>query len=266
MSALQQTLSQLRGLRLSTMAEAYEQQVASVGSPELSFDERFGLLVQAEASSRSSRALSKIVRDAQIPELACLEDVDYKSPRSLDKALLARLGTCDWIRSSVNAIIVGQTGLGKTWLGCALAHESCRRRITTRFWKVADLCDEITTAGLDGSLSSLRASLVKPGLLVLDDLGVGTISSEVADFLFRVIDARQKTGSLLITSQYPIDQWHGLFPDPTVSDAILDRVVHKAHIIELKGESMRKALGRAALQQPAQSRDEGGAPQRAKRT
>ena len=183
-----------------------------------------------------------------MPELASFEDVEYKVNRGLDKAQLASLASCDWIRRQQNLIIQGATGVGKTWLACAFGQQACRLKMPVLFYRASDLYGSITESLLDGSLPALKLSLSKPSLLILDDLGLGEMNQHASQFLLDVIDRRMRTGSLLITTQYPTNQWHGFFPDPTLADAILDRVVHQSHRLSLKGESMRKTMARKKMQ------------------
>jgi DNA replication protein DnaC len=248
MSSAAQTIMRLRELKLTSMAQAYELQLQQPGRGELSFEDRFGLLVEFEAAERESRKLKRLVRAAGLPEPAALEDVDHRAGRELDKAQLAALATCDWVRRQQNLIIHGATGVGKTWLACAFATQACRLKMPVTFWRASDLYGEIAVATLDGSLPKLKLALARPSLLVLDDFGIGQITAGVAQVLLDVVERRVRTGSLLITSQYPTDQWHGFFPDPTVADAVLDRVVHQSHRLALKGESMRKSRARERMQ------------------
>lgn len=248
MSTAQQSVSRLRELKLSAMADAYERQQERPRLHELGFDERFALLVEHEWLERDSRKLKRLLRTAGLPEAAALEDVDYRSSRGLEKAQLATLATCTWIRKQQNLAIVGPTGVGKTWLACAIAAQACRLRLQVSFQRASDLFNDIGTAALDGSLPKLKLQLAKPSLLVIDDFGIGEMSTQSAHVLLEIVDRRMRTGSLLITSQYPTDKWYGFFPDPTIADAVLDRVVHQAHRIIMKGESMRKLRGRHVSQ------------------
>lgn len=240
MSTVQQTLNRLRELRLSSMAEAYDLQHRQPTLYQLGFDDRFSLLVEQEASARESKRLNRLIRAAGFPEAASLEDVDYGTARGLEKSYIASLGSCEWLRQKLNLVIIGATGVGKTWLGCAFGTQACRLGMTVTFHRASELYGDIAVAMMDGSLPKLKAALIKPNLLILDDFGLGDISPSVAQVLLDVVDRRMRSGSLLITSQYPTDQWHGLFPDPTIADAILDRVVHQSHRLSLRGESMRK--------------------------
>ena len=240
MSSVQQTLNRLRELRLSPMAEAYELQNQQPKLHQLSFDDRFGLLVEHEASARESNKLKRLIRVAGFPETASLEDVDYGATRGLERSYLASLAGCEWVRQQLNLVIVGATGVGKTWLACAFGTQACRQGIPVAFHRASELYGQISVAIHDGSLPKLKSELTKPSLLILDDFGIGEISPSSAQVLLDVVDRRMRSRSLLITSQYPTEQWHGFFPDPTIADAILDRIVHQSHRLALKGESMRK--------------------------
>lgn len=244
MSTIEQTFARLRELRLAAMADAYELQLQQPKLHQIAFDDRLGMLVDAEASAREHRKLKRLVRGAGLPDAASLEDLDFRPSRGLDKTLVASLAQCDWIKRQQNLILVGATGVGKTWMACAFGHQACRLKMSVAFYRVSDLCEEIATGTLDGSLPDLKKRLGKANLLILDDLGIGTIGSDAAEVLLQIVDRRMRTGALLITSQFPVDKWHGQFPDPTIADAILDRIVHQSHQIKLKGESMRKMRGR----------------------
>ncbi|HWI17879.1 MAG TPA: IS21-like element helper ATPase IstB [Vicinamibacterales bacterium] len=247
MSIQVQNLSQMRELRLAAMSQAYELQVEQPKLHQLGFDERFGLLLESEVSARKSRKLNRLVKVAALPELAAVEDIDFRASRGLEKPLVASLASCAWIHRHHNLMILGATGLGKSWLACAFAHQACRLDMSVAFHRASELYEMIAEAQIDASLPKLKASLVKADLLVLDDFGIGEMSPASAQLLLDVVDRRMRTGSLLITSQYPLEKWHDCFPDPTIADAVLDRIVHQAYKIQLKGESMRKTRGKAAL-------------------
>lgn len=247
MTSTQQTISRLRELRLNSMAEAYERQLQQPKLHQLGFDDRFGLLVEHEAGERDARRLSRLIRGASLPDTAVMEDMDFRAGRGVDKAQLASLATCEWVRQQHNLIIAGATGVGKTWLACALGAQACRLEIPTVFYRASELYSVIADAQPDGSLPKLKKALIKPPLLILDDFGLGEITVPTAQFLLEVIDRRMRTGSLLITSQFGTEQWHGLFPEPTIADAILDRIVHQSHRLILKGESMRKLRAKERL-------------------
>jgi DNA replication protein DnaC len=229
------------------MAQAYAMQLEQPKLHDLGFNERLALLLEHEWSDRHNRKLKRLVGKAQLPEGASLEEVDYRASRSLDKSFIATLSTCDWIRKQQNLIIGGPTGAGKTWLACAFAAQACRLGMSTSFHRAGELLTAIGDAVHDGSMAKLKQNLEKPLLLVIDDLGIGEMTLQATHVLFDVVDRRMRTGSLLITSQYPVDKWHDLFPDPTLADAILDRIVHQAHRLAVKGESMRKLRARKLM-------------------
>lgn len=248
MALKQQTMGRLRELKLSGMASAYQHQDDQPTVHEMGFDERLGLMVEHEWGERENRKLKRLLRCAALPERASIEDIDYRASRGLDKPHIATLASCGWIRKNQHLVIVGPTGGGKTWLGCAFASQVCRLGMSALFYKAAELFSDIGQAALDGSLPKLKVQLTKPRLLIVDDLGIGEMSSQVAHVLLEIVDRRSRSGSLLITSQYPTEKWHGFFPDPTIADAVLDRVVHKAHRITVKGESMRKHQARKEME------------------
>lgn len=237
-------MTRLRELRLGSMAEAYDTQLQQPRLHEMSFDDRLALLVEHEASQRHGRKLKRLFRSAALPEAAALEDLDPKAQRGLDRAQIISLGSCDWIRRQQNLIIQGPTGVGKTWLACALAGQACRLDIPVFFSRASELYSSIRDRFHEGALPKLKLALAKPSLLVLDDFGIGEIDALSSQFLLELVDRRMRTGSLLITSQYSTEKWHAFFPDPTLADAVLDRIVHKSHRINLKGESMRKMMAK----------------------
>lgn len=247
MSTHAQNLTQMRELRLGAMLHAYELQQQQPKLHQQAFDDRLGLLLEAEVAARNSRKLGRLVKVAMFPEAAAFEDLDIEADRSLDRALLSALTNCNWITRHQNLMIIGATGLGKTWLACAFGQQACRLGMTVSFERVSELYERIGEAQLDGSLPKLKQSLYKPALLVLDDFGIGDMTAPAAQVLLDVAERRSRAGSLLITSQYPSESWHGFFPDPTIADAVLDRIVHQAHKLKLEGESIRKKKGRASL-------------------
>lgn len=247
MSAVQQTMSSLRTLKLAGMADAYQRQLESSSLQCLSFDERLAMLVDHETSQRSGRKLKRLVASARMPELATIEEVEFGAARGLERSAVTTLAGCEFVRRNLNLVIVGPTGVGKTYLACAIGTEACRQRLSVLFRNTSELLDQIASADADGSTASLRASLVKPDLLILDDFGIGSISEHAAQVLLSIVDRRMRSSSLLITSQWPTDAWHGFFPNPTVADAILDRVVHSAHRVSMSGESMRKKQAKRRL-------------------
>lgn len=247
MTTVQQTLSKLRQLKLAGMAAAYEIQFDQPNLHRGSFDERLAMIVDHEASSRETRRLTKLIRGGGFPEPASLEDLDTAAARKLDRELIGTLSSCEWIRRQQNLIIAGATGVGKTWLCCAFGVQACRQGLTVQYHTAVSLFGDIATALADGSIVSLKTRLIRPAVLVIDDLGNGEVTLPIGHVLLDVIDRRMRTGSLILASQYPREAWHGFFPDPTMADALLDRVVHQAHRLELKGESLRKVYARKRM-------------------
>ena len=236
----QHTLHTLRRLKLTGMADALEQQLAQPRTHELSFEERIGLLVDRELTSRDSRRLTRLLRAARLKHPACVEDINYHHPRGLQRAPMASLINADWIRLRQSLLIVGSTGCGKTWLACALGNAACRQGLSVLYLRATRLLDDLRIAHADGSYTKKLAHLAKLDLLILDDWGLQKLTRTQAQDLLEVIDDRHGARSLLITSQLPIERWHDTLGDPTLADAILDRVCHSAHKLLLTGESMRK--------------------------
>lgn len=236
----QQTLQQLRSLRLHGMAEAYEQFLNQPSSQGLSRDEFLAQLVERELSARDTRRLKRLISDAHLPEFPLVEDADYRATRGLDRALMTTLAGGEWVRRRQNVLLVGATGTGKTWVGCALVGQMCRAGITALYLSAGDLFDGLQKAHADGTWTKYKRELIRVQILMIDDWGLAAIPPEWAAPLLDIIDKRSRSGSLVITSQYPLAKWHGMFHDPTIADALLDRIVHNSHQIQLKGESMRK--------------------------
>ena len=234
------TLDQLRTLRLTGMLKALEEQMQMPDIDSLSFEQRLGLMADREITERQNRHLKTRLRKANLRQSASVEDIDYLHPRGLDKALVAKLQSCDWIKEHHNLIITGPTGTGKTFLACALAHKACREGLSALYVRIPRLLQDLFISKGDGRYGKLLKSISKTDLLVLDDWGMNKITSEQSRDLLEIIDDRHALRSTLITSQFPVDHWHELIEDPTLADAILDRIIHNAYKITLKGESMRK--------------------------
>lgn len=240
----QQTIARLQELGLSGMLRALNVQMDQPQMQKLGFDERFALLLDAEANEREQRRIERLLKAAKLRQLsACLEDVDYRPSRGLDQSMIASLADCNWIARRQNLVMTGATGTGKSWLACAFGKQACRTGYSVYFATATQLFEQIVMAQADGTLPKLRRQLVKTQLLIIDDLGIGGIDIHLGPILLDIIDQQSMQGALLITSQYPCAKWYDLFNDPTVADAILDRIVHRAHFMELKGESMRKVRG-----------------------
>jgi len=236
----QPTLSQLQRLKLSGMAQALEEQLRQPDTHSLSFEERLALLVQSEVSWRENRRLTRLLRLAKFKQQACVEDLDYRSRRSLDRSLMATLASCEWVRSHFNLHITGATGTGKSWIACALGHQACRQGLSVRYERASRLLEDLRLSRGDGSLPRKLAALAKADLLILDDFGLKPLGASEKHDLLEVIEDRHGLRSTLITSQLPVARWHEYLAETTLADALLDRLLHQSYKIELKGESLRK--------------------------
>lgn len=238
----QETLEKLRRMRLGAMADALVAQEAAPESHELCFEERLGLVVDREWTARRDRRLARLLKQARLRLPAAPEDIDFRTPRGIDKPLLRSLLGGDWLRDGRNILLTGPTGVGKTFLACALGNAACRQGLTTRYYRVPRLLGDLELARADGSYASFLGRLAAVDLLILDDWGLATLTVPEARDLLEVIDDRSMTRSTLVSSQLPVENWHSTMADPTVADAVLDRLVHNAYRIALKGESMRKVI------------------------
>lgn len=247
------TLDKLKTLKFTGMAAALADQMAMDNIHELSFEERLGLLVDREAAERESRRLTSRLRRARLRHNAAIEDIDMRSPRGLDPGLIQSLAACRWVREHLNVLIAGPTGVGKTWLACALAHKACREGYTAQYFRLAQLLRELTIAKGDGRYTKLLARLARTEVLVIDDLGLVKPNAENRRDLLEVLEERHGRRSTVAASQLPIDQWHTAIGDPTLADAILDRLIHNAYPINMKGESMRKRHTRLTKHAPPES-------------
>jgi DNA replication protein DnaC len=241
----QNTIETLRHLKLHGMAQALEEQRETPTTHALAFEERLGLLVDRERLHRQNGRYRGLLREARLKSSqACIEDIHYKSSRGLDKSQIASLADGAWIQRGQNLLLTGPTGSGKTWIACALAHQACRQGLSGRYWRVPRLFEEIRTAHGDGSYLKILKRLAKSPVLILDDWGLTALSTQDRADLLEILDDRLNARSTVICSQLPVDTWHAYLGEPTLADAILDRLVHHSHRIELKtdGESLRKTL------------------------
>lgn len=246
------TLEKLAHLRLTGMCDALRQQQQMPEYQTLSFEERLGLLVDQETLVRQNRQMATRLKKAGLRQEAAVEDIDFRHPRQLDRSVILSLASCHWIANRRNCLITGPTGVGKTYLACALAHKSCREGFSARYVRVSRLVGELAVARRDGSyLDQLRA-LSQVDLLVLDDWGVTPLSDEGRRDLLEILDDRYDRKSTLVTSQIPVERWHEYLADPTLADAILDRLVHNAHRLALSGESMRRVKAEFAQKDPVE--------------
>jgi DNA replication protein DnaC len=240
----QPTIEKLCAMRLKGMAEAFRQQQESADCQQLSFEERLGLLIDRQWTWRENHALDRRLRNGRLQGPACIEDIDYRATRGLDRQLVRSLTLESvWVREHQNLFLLGPTGIGKTWLGRAFAQKACRDGYAALFYKAAELFRDLAIARADGRHGKLLYQLGRVDLLIVDDWAMAPLSeAERRDFL-EVCDARYQARSTLLTSQIPVASWHAQIGDPTIADSILDRLVHNAHRLELKGESMRKKRG-----------------------
>ena len=248
----QQTIDRLHELRLTGMAEALEEQLRMSDMDSLDFEERLALLLERELAVRDDRRLTRLLRTAKLSLQATVEDIDFRTPRGLERSVILRLAGCAWIHDHDNVLISGATGTGKSYLACALGHSACRRRMTTRYYRFSRLLGELAVARADGSYTKFLGRLAQTQLLVLDDFGLSTLTDTERRDLLEVLEDRYGRSATLLTSQLPFDHWHAVLGDATFADAVLDRLVHNAYKITLKGASMRR--------QKSVSRTPGGEP------
>jgi DNA replication protein DnaC len=238
----QPTLEKLIHMKLYAMANAFRTQLEVVDTQQLSFEERFALLVDEQFLWRENRALERRLRGAKLKQKATIEDINYQHPRGLDRKLLRSLTRSEWVRQKQNILLLGPTGIGKSWIGCALAQKACRDGFTALNRKSSELFRELEVAHADGSMGRLLLRLAQFDVLLIDDFAMAPLKdSERRDFL-EICDDRYQRRSLILTSQMPVAHWHEQIGDATIADSILDRLLHNAHRIELNGESMRKVL------------------------
>jgi DNA replication protein DnaC len=247
------TIDQLRALKLDGMAQAFVELEAREDTSSLAHAEWLALLLDREVANRNTRRFQTRLRAARLRHSqAAIEDVDYRTPRRLDKALFQQLATCRWIAEHRGLLISGPCGVGKSWLSCALAQNACRNGYTVYYTRVPRLFADLDLAHGDGRFARLFRMLVKVDLLVMDDWGPDRLSASQRRDLMEIIEDRHGRGSILITSQLPVATWHEVIGEPTLGDAILDRIVHNAYRLELDGPSMRKIKAAEAIEPPAQ--------------
>jgi len=236
----QHTLERLHSLHLTGMAEALSRQQAQPEIHTLAFEERLALLVDQELLYRDNRRLTRLLKTAKLRVNACVEEIDYRHPRGIDRPYLTGLTHGHWIERRQNLCITGPTGCGKTWLACAFGNQACRQGLSVRYLRLPRLFEQLRIAYGDGSYARLMNQLAKTELLILDDWGIQKLTAPQRNDLMEVIEDRNGLASTLIAAQLPVESWHDFIGEATLADAILDRLLHNAHRLPLTGESMRK--------------------------
>lgn len=239
---IQQTLDKLYQMKLNGMVDAIKEQLTNPAAATLSFEDRFGMLVDRQWDLKESRGLRRRLQTAKLKMQAAIEDIDFHTHRGIDKAAVLSLGECNFIAARSNIIITGPTGVGKTYLACAIANRACRLKHSVRYFGCGNLLSQTVLARADGSFGSLLARLKKTDMLVIDDWGMYPMDATAARDIFEILEDRTSFGSTLIVSQVPVENWYDIIAAPTIADAILDRLVHNAYRIDMQGESMRKKL------------------------
>lgn len=241
---IRDTVEKMHALKLVGMAAEFERQAINPTIAELPFEHRVRVMVDQEASYRDNKRLHTLLRKARLQISASVEEIDYRTPRGIDKGQLLSLTKLEWVGQQANLVITGPTGTGKTWLACALANQACRSGLSAFFVRVPLLIEDFISARAAGTFQRHLAHLAKFNLLILDDWGLELFSAQAQHDLFELIDARVGQRSTIITSQFPIELWHDALDNKTVADAILDRIVHSSHTIKLKGESLRRKVNK----------------------
>jgi len=233
-------LDDINALKLTGMHKALCEQLNIPDIESMDFMTRLGLMVDRETTERANRRLQTRLKKAKLRQQACFEDIDFRTPRGLDKQVMLSLASCDWIKKAHNILLTGATGTGKSYLACALAHKACLEGHTVRYMRLPRLMEDITIARADGSYGKLMLDLARTDLIILDDWGLAAMVKQQRHDLLEILEDRNGLKSTIVTSQLPVEAWHEYIGDPTLADAILDRLVHSAYKINLKGESMRK--------------------------
>jgi len=241
-------LDEINTLKLTGMYKALSDQLHMPDVESLDFMTRLGLMVDRETTERANRRLQTRLKKAKLRQQGCFEDIDFRTPRGLDKQLILSLASCDWIKKANNILLTGATGTGKSYLACALAHKACLEGYTVRYTRLPRLVEEIAMARADGSYGKLMLELARTDLIILDDWGLAAMTRPQRHDLLEILEDRNSLKSTIVTSQLPVEAWHEYIGDPTLADAILDRLVHSAYKINLKGESMRKKNATLTIQ------------------
>lgn len=239
---IEQTIGKLYQMKLPGMVESLKEQQQNTDALSLSFEERLGLMVDREWDNKESRRLTRRLQTAKLKQPATIEDIDFTTPRGLDKGILLSLAECDFIKAHHNIIITGATGVGKTYVACALANKACRMGYNALYQRITRLLGAVKLARADGSYPALMRKIERTELLLLDDWGLSTLTADEARDVFDILEDRNHKGSVIVISQVPMADWYETIAAPTIADAILDRLIHNAYKIELRGDSMRKRL------------------------
>ena len=234
------TQEKLRTLKLYGMAKSLEEQRAAQSCDDLSFEERLGLLVDREFTEQENRRLASRLKTAKLRQQASMEDIDYAQKRGLDKELMKSLGRCKWLTERLNILLTGPCGTGKSFIACALGHKACLEGYKILYFRAARLFESLALAKGDGRYSRLMNSIAKQDLLIIDDWGLSILTDQERSDMLEILEDRHGIHSTIITSQLPIEHWHEAIGNPTLADAILDRIIHNAYKIQLKGGSMRR--------------------------
>lgn len=234
------TLNKLHQLNLMGMARAFQEQLERADYQALPFDDRLGFLVDVELQDRENRRLQRYLKAARLRDNACIEDIDFHAPRQLNRALILELAEARWVEAHQNVLVVGATGLGKTYIACALAQAAVRHGHSALYLRFPRMIDELAVARVDGRLPRLLASWARIEVLVLDDFAMQPLSNQQSADLLEVIEDRARRRATIVTSQLAVKHWHEALGEPTIADAILDRLIHNAHRLDLRGDSLRK--------------------------
>ena len=235
------TLQKLENLGLKGMLKAFELQLKQPNINQLSFEDRLGLLIDSETTERDFRKIERLLSKSKLRYLeATIEAIAYHPVRNLDQSTILSLSSCEWIRQKQSLILNGATGVGKSWLACALGKQACRNGYSVYYVTATHFFEDIRNSIASGNLNKLKRFISKLNLLIIDDFGIGGIDLQIGPYFLELVDLQSISGGLLVTSQFPTENWYDLFNDTTIADAVLDRIVHRANLIELKGESMRK--------------------------